>query len=79
MPVLISQKSGVQLLGVPKIGSGTAINMADGIFTLINEWKLQENVIGLSFDLTNSNRGEYGGACVKLDQLFGRPLLKLGC
>lgn len=79
MPVIISQKSGVQLLGVPKIGSGSAVNMSDGVFTTVIDWNIQENIIGLCFDLTNPNSGQHGDAAIKLDHLFGRPMLKLGC
>lgn len=79
MPVVISQKSGAQLLSVPKIGSGSAIDMADGVFTAVKEWNIQENIIGLSFDLTNANSGQWGGAAFLLERLFGRSLLKLGC
>lgn len=79
MPVLISQRSGVQLLGVPKIGSSSGRNMADGVFTLVNEWNVTENIIGLSFDITNPNSGHINGACAILEYLFKRPLLKLAC
>lgn len=79
MPVLVSQKSGVQLLGVPKIESASGRNMAEEVFNTIREWKLTENIIGLSFDLTNPNSGHLNGACAILENLFKKTLLKLPC
>lgn len=35
MPVIISQQSGSQLLGVPKIPSGSGLAMAEAIFALM--------------------------------------------
>lgn len=79
MPVVLSQISGVQLLGVPKIGSADAISMADGVFEIVNEWNLQDKIVGICFDLTNPNSGEFGGAALYLERLFGRPLFKCAC
>lgn len=79
MPVLLSQQSGVQLLGVPKIDSSSGRNMAYGVFNMIREWNVTNNIIGLSFDLTNLNSGHFNGACVILENLFRKSLLKLPC
>lgn len=56
MPVVVSQKSGVQLLGVPKIFSASGQEMADAVFTTINDWNIEANIVGVSFDITNSNK-----------------------
>lgn len=79
MPVVVSQKSGAQLLGVPKLGSSDSNNMADAAFEMVNDWNIEDKIVGLSFDLTYPNSGHLGGACLLLDRLFHRPLLKLGC
>lgn len=79
MPVVVSQTSGVQLLGVPKISTASGKEMADAVFTTINDWNIKANIVGVSFDITNSNSGQYGGAVVILERLFGRNLLKLAC
>lgn len=68
IPVVLSQKCGFQLLGVPKIDSTTGCEMADAVFSIANEWNVADNIIGMSFDTTNSNSEEYNGACVLLEQ-----------
>lgn len=79
MPVLLSQESGVQLLGVPKISSSSGRNMADAVFTTLDEWNVEGNIIGLCFDITNSNSGQHSGAAVILESLLQRYLLLLAC
>lgn len=79
MPILISQESGVQLLGVPKISSATGQDMADAIFRTIDDWNVKADIVGISFDITNSNSGQYAGAAVILERLFEKCLLPLAC
>lgn len=58
MPVLISQESGVQLLGVPFIKSGTGELMAEAVYDTLREWNALENIECVSFDRTSSNTGK---------------------
>lgn len=79
MPVLVSQKSGVQLLGVPKIASGTGEAMAEAIYTALKEWRVTKNICAMSFDTTSTNTGYMNGACALLEEKLERKLLKLAC
>lgn len=40
------------ILGVPKLSSGTGENQADAVCTLVKEWGLSENILGMCFDTT---------------------------
>lgn len=79
LPILISQRSGVQLLGVPKIESGTGESMAAAAFKLLRDWGATNDVVAMCFDTTISNTGRLKGACVLLEIKLGRILLWLAC
>lgn len=79
MPILVSQKTGVQLLSVPKLPTETGLDMADAVFTTICDWNIKDDIVALSFDITNSNSGQYNGAAAILERLFERCLLMLPC
>jgi len=53
--------------------------MAHAAHSAIQEWRLENLVRAMCFDMTSSNTGLLAGACVILEQLIGRPLLHLGC
>lgn len=79
IPVIISQRSGSQLLGIPKISSATGAAQANAVYTLLENWGLIASIIGLSFDTTASNTGILNGACTILEQEIGRTLLPFAC
>lgn len=79
IPVIVSQQIGAQLLGVPKIQSGTGLAMANAVFDLLVEWKIDDKIVGISFDTTSTNTGQYNGACAILERLLGKRLLWLAC
>lgn len=79
MPVIISQRSGSQLLGIPKLNSGTGAACANAVYDLAVDWKTNDSLVGMNFDTTASNTGEFNGACVLLEQKLGRSLLPLAC
>lgn len=79
IPVILSQKSGSQLLGIPKMNSGTGAESADAVFNLAVAWKVLNEIVAMIFDTTAANTGEYNGACVLLEQKIGRSLLALAC
>lgn len=53
--------------------------MAAATYTLLEEWKLSERVVGLSFDTTASNSGWQNGACVKIENLLDRKQFYFAC
>lgn len=79
LPVLITQRSGVQLLGVPKIASGTGEAMADAVYCLLKDWRALKDIVAMCFDTTNPNAGRLNGACALLEGKVGRSLLRLAC
>lgn len=68
-----------KLLGVPKISSGTGLSQANAVFGAAKDWKIEENVKAICFDTTSSNTGVKSGACVLLEQKFGKPLFWFAC
>ena len=79
MPVIISQQTGAQLLGIPKIQSGTGVAMAEAILQLLVEWNVADKIVGMSFDTTSTNTGHTNGACSLLEKSLGKRLLWLAC
>ncbi|KAK4316951.1 hypothetical protein Pmani_011929 [Petrolisthes manimaculis] len=79
LPVLLTGNGQSQLLAVPKLTSGRGEDQARAIFSVLKDWKLQEKVHGMCFDTTSYNTGRHKGACVLLEEKFGRELLHLGC
>ena len=79
LPVLISGVGVEQLLGVPKLPSGTGEAQAAAVMRCIEEWGVEDRVVALCFDTTASNTGQHAGACYLLEQKLGRDLLYLAC
>jgi len=67
LPVIITGQGISQLLGVPKIASGTGEAQASAIKDMLEEWDLCERVGALCFDTTAANTGNKAGACVLLE------------
>lgn len=68
-----------QLLGVPKLSSGSGANQAKAVFDSLTDWSLLENIEALCCDSTASNTGRDKGACVLLEILMEKELLWLIC
>lgn len=79
LPVIVTGTDVEQLLGVPKLGSGTGQEQANAVLACLKEWNLQSKVSGLCFDTTASNTGRYNGASILIEQNLGRDLLHLAC
>ncbi len=59
--------------------NGKGSVQADAVFNLLEEWNIEENIIGVCTDTTASNTGRLSGAIVKLQEKLSRPLLWLMC
>ena len=85
IPVLVSGSEGTKkLLGVAMlqlgVESGTAgKHLAEAAINYVKEWNLLELIATMHFDTTNTNMGKHTGACIKLQDLIGRPLLWVAC
>lgn len=79
LPVLVSQDDTEQLIGVPKLKSGTGEEIASNVFNQLNIWQLIEKIQAICFDTTAANTGLENGAGVLLERKIGRDLIYLPC
>jgi hypothetical protein len=79
LPVLISGVGVEQLLGVPKLPSGTGEAQATAVIKCLQDWGVMDRVVALCFDTTASNTGPHLGACSTIEQKIGRDLLYFAC
>lgn len=79
LPVIVSENNNFQLMGVPKMDSGTGSNTAHAVYELIADWGLQENIVACCFDTTSVNTGDKIGAALVLETLLEKDLLQLAC
>ena len=68
-----------KLLGVPEIVDSTGSNQATAIFSLVQQWDLADNIVGLSVNTTTSNSRWQNGACVKIEILLEKKLVHFAC
>lgn len=78
LPVIVSNKNGDQLLGVPRI-QFHGKEICSAVLNIISDWGLLNNVQAISCDTTASNTGRINGACTLLQQEIGRSLMLLPC
>ena len=79
LPVLVTGTDTEQLLGVPKLTSGTGKAQAAAALSCLNDWNICDNVKGICFDTTASNTGCFNGACILIERALGRNLLHFAC
>ena len=79
LPVLISGAETEQLLGVPKLLSGTGEAQAAAVVDCLKKWDVADRVVALCFDTTASNTGHRSGACSILEEKLGKDLPFLAC
>lgn len=68
-----------QLLGVPKLTSGSGAHQAQAVFDILTDWSLLDNIEALCCDSTSSNTGKRNGACALFETLIDKELLWLIC
>lgn len=61
LPVILSENNEFQLLGEPKMESGTGSNTAHAVYQSIIDWGLEDNIVAFSFDTTSVNTGRLAG------------------
>ena len=82
LAILISGTPGYELgklLGVLEIVDSTGSSQATATFSLVQQWDLADNIVGLSFDTTASNSGWQNGACVKIEILLEKKMFYFAC
>jgi len=79
LPVLVSGLGVEQLLGVPKLPSGTGEVQAAAVVQCLNDWDIEDRVVALCFDTTASNTGRHQGACGLIEHKLQKDLLHTAC
>jgi len=80
LPVIASTKGDSQLLGIPKLASGTGQAQAEAVVNAVRNWSLEDRTGGLVFDTTGSNTGGGGkGFFPRIEKFLGKDLLRLAC
>ena len=54
-------------------------SQATATFSLVQQWDLADNIVGLSFDTTASNSGWQNGTCLKIKILLEKKLFYFAC
>ncbi|CAH0558598.1 unnamed protein product [Brassicogethes aeneus] len=79
LPIVLSGLNYEQLLGVPKLDSGTGFNQAKTIVKALNRWNIVKNVKGLCFDTAYVNSGDENGAAVQIERALKTKILWFPC
>ena len=72
-------KTSRQLLGVPVADNGTGLVVSKVVLEAVNDAKIKDSIIGLSFDTTAANTGAAQGAVGRVERGLGRSVLWLAC
>lgn len=57
LPIVLTSSGTEQLLGVPKIGSGTGLEQASAVYSTLNQWGVSPYIKALCFDTEPANTG----------------------
>ena len=68
-----------KILGAPETKNGTGAAEAEVVKDLLKEWNVKNELCGMVFDTTSSNRRAEAGACKCLEDWLESPLLWLSC
>lgn len=79
LPILVTGQHVEQLLGVPKLSSGTGESISEAVVNTVHEWDIADKVCAMAFDTTAANTGRHSGACHLIEQKLGKDLLHLAC
>lgn len=79
LAIILSACGETKILGVPKLTRQTGAIEADAVYSALQDWNVQDNVMAMCFDTTSSNTSSSIGACAVLEQKLGRHLLYLAC
>lgn len=57
LPIVVSGLETEQLLGVPKLCTGSGANQSKAIIKVLDEWNLSQHIKAMCFDTTSTNTG----------------------
>lgn len=79
LPVVITDGSEEQMLGIPELESGSGAAQVDAIHEVLDDWGLCDRIKALCCDTTASNLGQWKGAAVLMEKKLEKELLWLPC
>lgn len=80
LPIVVSGIGVEKLLAIPKLSTGTGLQMGKTIVEVLQDWNgVPEWLAGLCFDTTSSNTGVHTGAISVIQKAFEKRLLFLAC
>ena len=79
LPVIVTGVGVSQLLKVSRLPNGTGDKQSTAVVEALQEWNVQDRVVGMCFDTTASNTGCHIGACTLIEHKLGNDLLYLAC
>ena len=77
LPVIVLYGGTEKLLAVSNLTSGSEKSMALAVKEALNDWKLEDKVVSMSFDTTRSNTAQKNGTCHLFEVQLGKELLLL--
>ncbi|XP_050339954.1 uncharacterized protein LOC126766137 [Bactrocera neohumeralis] len=79
LPIILTSCGTEQLLGVPKLKSGSASDQAVAILETLKQWGVSSYVKGMCFDTAAINTGIHQGTCAELEKALNQELIHLPC
>ncbi|XP_074106360.1 uncharacterized protein LOC141532085 [Cotesia typhae] len=79
LPIILTAFGTEQLLGVPKMNSGSAENQTATILSTLNQWGIISYIKVMCFDTTAVNTGIHHGTCKEIEKALGKELIWLPC
>ena len=83
LPILVSDKDSVKLLGVPalptKSSELTGDLISSEVMPLVEKWNCKEQICSMVFDTTSSNTGHLTAGCISIQQKLEKALLWSAC
>ncbi|XP_074106837.1 uncharacterized protein LOC141532405 [Cotesia typhae] len=79
LPIILTAFGTEQLLGVPKMNSGSAENQTATILSTLNQWGIISYIKAMCFDTTAVNTGIHHGTCKEIEKVLGKELIWLPC
>ncbi|XP_074109348.1 uncharacterized protein LOC141534110 [Cotesia typhae] len=77
LPIILTAFGTEQLLGVPKMNSGSAENQTATILSTLNQWGIISCIKAMCFDTTAINTGIHHGTCKEIEKALGKELIWL--
>ena len=80
MAVIVTGEGIEQLLGAPRLTSGTGEAQAEATKQLLQTWGIASKTVGKAYDTTAANSGSKKDTSVRLPVLLGKEdMLDIGC